>query len=188
MHLEDSILKDGERSDNIYVVVDSSKVARCKWCGITESEKWIPGQNGLFCSRGCSYASTGLQGLFMFIFSIAFSLFFVGLGTMIGSAGPAVFPSLVFLSFALLSLFVYVQGVTHRSSMPKNSRADDVPLDTALLRTVSASVNCPRCDANLDLRKIGEDRVFMCGYCGATGTVRIIDRSEQKRSGSGGSI
>ena len=61
-------------------------------------------------------------------------------------------------------------------------------IDTVLHRTVFASMTCFRCDANLDLQKIGEDRVYVCGCSGAAGTVAVIDMSEQRGSGSGGSI
>jgi len=52
------------------------------------------------------------------------------------------------------------------------------PLDTALLSTVTTSVACPICDAELDLRTIGKDWVYVCGYCGATGTIIIVNKNE----------
>jgi len=166
-------LREGERSDNIYVVVDSSKIARCSWCGTTESENWIGSDFGIYCSTGCSLAANTPVSILMFTF---FALMWLpSIAFLPVSSG-----SVLFLVLALLSLCCSLPGLIQRRSVPNGSRANGVPLDTALLATVSTSVICPRCDANLDLRNIGEDRVYVCGYCGATGTIEIINKGGQK--------
>jgi len=175
-------VREGERSDNIYVLVDSSKVARCKWCGITESEKWIPDRNRVFCSQECWLASNATAPIWMLIPGAFVSLLLAAFGSIGLSA------SLAFLGFGSVFLCCSIPALNQRRAVPKNSRANEVLLDTALLATVSAPVACPRCDANLDLRKIGKDRVYICDHCGATGTITVVIKSEQRRSGSGGSI
>jgi len=182
-HLEDSALREGERSDNIYVVVDSFKIARCAWCGIMESKNWRVSQYGLYCSTKCANANGATLLAVLFVLFVLLSL-----SVLIASRFAGIGASLYILMIGVPALVCSLQGTMHRKSVPRNSRASEVSRDAALLRTVSASVNCPRCDGNLDLRKIGNDGIYVCGYCGATGAVRIIDRSEQRGSGSGGSI
>lgn len=176
-------MREGEQSDRIYVVVDSSKIARCKWCGIIESERWHFTTGESFCSTKCALAGNVSQ------YILGFILVAVSSPILLTMAGPMYMSTVVIGSLAMLAvgspaLILGMRGLAHRTSVPKNSRKNATPLDTALLRTVSTSVACPRCDANLDLRSIGTDRVYVCGYCGATGTIAVID----KRSGGGGSI
>jgi hypothetical protein len=152
-----------------------------------ESESWQFSEGESFCSSGCLRAEKA-QSTFL-----AFILAAVSFPILLMMASPMYMSTVVYGSLAMMLVFsplliLAIQGVLYAESVPRGSRAKAVSLDTAMLATVSTSVACPRCDANLDLRKIGKDRIFVCGYCGATGTVRIVDRSEQKRSGSGGSI
>ena len=165
-------MRDGERSDNIYVVADSSKIARCAWCGAIESENWIAGNWSLFCSEGCSLAAGAPIAVSVFILFAFASLLSRALWPMDGSV--FLVPLMLGLPFLCCSL----PGLNHRRSVPKDSRANEIPLDTALLTTVATSVVCPRCDAELDVRSIGKDRVYACGYCGATGTINIVNKSQ----------
>ncbi|MFX1368891.1 MAG: hypothetical protein ACFFAY_09860 [Promethearchaeota archaeon] len=32
---------------------------------------------------------------------------------------------------------------------------------------------CAKCGANIDLRKVGEERIFVCDYCGAMGRTSL---------------
>lgn len=173
-------MRQGERSDNIYVVVDSSKIARCAWCGTMESKNWRVSRYGLYCSHACSFAA-GAPVL------ICTSVFFLALGfgivMTVGWGAVGIFSC--FLMLALPPLCCGLQGQSHRRSVPRNSMADEVSLHTALLATVATSVVCPRCDAELDLRSIGKDRVYACGYCGTTGTIAVIDKSKQRGSSGG---
>jgi len=181
IQLEAEALRGEEQSDRIDVVVDSSKIVRCKWCGTSESEKWLRTRLGLFCSVGCSYADSTEQFVPQALcLSIIMPLFIMMvIPRIVGTVG---FDIVVMLSIfvGLMSLYSGMRGMDYRRSVPKDSRRNEVHLGTALLRTVSTSVVCPRCDANLDLRNIGEDRVYVCGYCGATGTIEIIDKSGQR--------
>jgi DNA-directed RNA polymerase subunit RPC12/RpoP len=42
-----------------------------------------------------------------------------------------------------------------------------------MLRRISGSLQCPKCDANVNMEEIDEDMVYTCGYCGATGLIKI---------------
>jgi len=141
-----------------------------------ESEIWRYTRIGTFCSAECAYASAASVELGVFIFMVAFSPFLM----IIAGPGGAAASLLLLVTLGLPALFCAVRGMTHRQSVPRDSRRNKAPLDAALLRTVSAAVSCPRCDGNLDLRSIGEDRVYVCGYCGATGTISVIDKSKPR--------
>ena len=167
-------MREGEQSDNIYVMVDSSKIARCKWCGVIQSASWT----GVFCSRECMRASDALSGPLVFILATAAGLTFLIVFRQ--HILFAVSSSLILLMFGTLAFIYSGMGMRDRRSVPKNSRADDVPLDTALLATMSTSVVCPRCDAELDLRSISKDGAYACGYCGTTGTITVVDKSKQR--------
>jgi DNA-directed RNA polymerase subunit RPC12/RpoP len=179
--LGDSVLRDGEQLNSIYVVVDSSKIARCKWCGIMQGEKWRYTAIGIFCSMECMYANGTRGNLEALIVWGALTLPLAAISALI-HLGIAFGLFCCFLVLGLPLLSVHRRGMAHRRAVPKDSRANDVPLDTALLSTVTTSVTCPRCDAELDLRSIGEDRVYVCSYCGATGTITIVNKSEERRS------
>jgi len=140
-----------------------------------ESKTWRHTRIGTFCSVGCADAGAVPLGALAFVLSAAGSLFIL---TIAGARGAGF--SALLLIIGIPALYCSSLGMLHRRSVPKDSRANDVPLDTALLATVSTSVVCPRCDAELDLRSIGKDRVYACGYCGATGTISVIDKSKQR--------
>ena len=157
-------------------------ISRCEWCGVMESE------SRRFCSTECAFAA-GAPGMIpiLMVGAVLSSLLILNVGQPTYMSTPG-YLKLLSLVLPIPPLIMAIQGIEHRKSVPRNSRRNDAPLDTALLRTVSTSVACPRCDANMDVRGIGKDGVYVCGYCGATGTVAVIDKSEQRRSGSGGSI
>ena len=170
-------MREGEQSDRIYVVVDSSRIARCKWSGIIESESWQFSEGESFCSSGCLRAERA-QSMFL-----GFILAAVSTPILLMTAGPMYLSTVVNGSLLIMMvgsplLILGMMGMAYRMSVPRDSRRNEVLFDTALLRTVSTSVTCPRCDANLDLRSIGKDRVYVCGYCGATGTISVIDKKE----------
>ena len=85
-----------------------------------------------------------------------------------------------FAIFALLFsplLCFGVDGYYHCKNRLKDSRRDDVSLDTVLLRAMPSAVLCPRCDANIDVPKVGDNMVYTCDYCGASGTIEVLKTS-----------
>jgi hypothetical protein len=82
-------------------------------------------------------------------------------------------------SILLFSPFLYwgLIGLKRKKIIAKDSRRNDTPLDTALLKSISSAVFCPRCNAKIDVRKASEDRIFNCEYCGASGTIEVVKTS-----------
>jgi DNA-directed RNA polymerase subunit RPC12/RpoP len=80
----------------------------------------------------------------------------------------------------LLTFYYFRKWIVHRYLVPRDYRRNEVLFDTALLATVSTSVTCPRCDANLELQSIGRNRTYVCGHCGATGAIAVIDKGERE--------
>lgn len=163
---------NNHNSYDIYVAVDPTKIARCKWCGTLESQAWTASDSGVYCSSECRKASEA---------DVILIVFFIWL-----TAVPIQYNILrmpPFSSFILEWLFsialgspllvIGLIGYRAQKSVPKDSRRDAVPLSIALLKTLSYTVTCPRCDANIDLRKTSNGRIFKCDYCGATGTIKI---------------
>ena len=170
-------MTDNKESLRIYIAVDPTKVSRCKWCGTTQSEKWKGNQYGaIFCSTECSLANYANRTLVFYpllvfaplILSIGKPIF---LGAFLGALAL----------FALLwspLLFFGGAGLYQRRRIPKDSRRDDIPIDVAMLKAMSSTVLCPRCDANIDVSKVGKDMTYTCEYCGASGKVEIMNTSQ----------
>lgn len=131
-------MKENRESLPIYITVDPTKILRCKWCGVVESEEWQHTRYGVYCSQDCFYADQ-----------------------VDGS------------SFPVLYYWAKV-GMNRQKEVPRDSRRDDVSSDVALLKTISSGISCPRCNGNIDIRKIGTDRVYNCEYCGASGTIEVV--------------
>jgi transcription elongation factor Elf1 len=171
-------LVDDKEPLRIYIAVDPTKVSRCKWCGTTQSEKWKGDQyGGIFCSTECSlayYANMTLVSypLLTIFFPLAFSS---GISVSLGALLP--FFALFALLFSPLLCFGGA-GTYQRMHIPKDSRRDDVPIDVAMLKAMSSTVLCPRCDANIDVSKVGKDMTYTCEYCGVSGTIEIMNTSQ----------
>jgi transcription elongation factor Elf1 len=172
-------LVDNKESLRIYIAVDSKKVSRCKWCGTTQSDNWIGGRyGGIFCSTQCSlaYSANGTLLSFLVLLVVLFPILF-------GTGYPIPIGVLLY-GFAILAvIFIPLTcfggiGYYYRMHIPKDSRRDDVPIDVAMLKTMSSAVLCPRCDANIDVSKVGADRIYTCDYCGASGTIEIMNTSQ----------
>jgi len=56
---------------------------------------------------------------------------------------------------------------------PKGSRRNIGISEVSLLRNISTPIECPNCDAVIDMDNIGEDMVYHCQYCGANGVIEI---------------
>lgn len=159
------------KSQRIYISVDPSKAARCNWCGSTESREWRSTKHGLFCSVECQSAGTAPDYLCAFlVLQVLGVLFAVASFTVSGALSIV----LVFELFSLPYLFCFWRGRIWQKRIPMDSRRDDALQDLALLRGIAAVVECPKCNAVLDLSRIGSDKAYRCAYCGATGTVELI--------------
>ena len=104
--------------------------------------------------------------------------------TSCAALGP---PQFFFLLLGLTLFFVVplsvksiIQYNDHRFALeiPKGSRRDIGVSEFSLLQRVSAPVECPNCDANLDLSEIKENMVYHCKYCGASGIIEIVAMKE----------
>jgi len=172
-------LEEGEQSDRICVVVDSSRIVQCKWCGITQSERWIKSRGRFFCSTSCANAGSEkclAEAYVVCTFFLSMPLFLAAFPGSLGYGNLRLLIILVLIGLMVISRIS--EGMAYRKSMPRNSRRDQIPLDTALLATVTTSVVCPRCGAELDLLSIGKDRVYACGYCGATGAITVVNKTQ----------
>ncbi|RDE14175.1 MAG: hypothetical protein C4K48_06475 [Candidatus Thorarchaeota archaeon] len=154
----------------VYVAVDPAKILRCMWCGLAESETWKRTKYGTYCSTECFYAAEASGFLCVFILEVVLT------SVMIGVATP--FPLFIGLPFAMLIFspcLVWARvGWSRQKSVPRNSRRNETSSDIALLKAISSGVLCPRCNANIDVRTIGEDRIYRCEYCGASGTIEVV--------------
>ena len=155
------------------IVVDSSKASRCKWCGTLQSKNWVSSEYGTFCSTECNLAANANSLLGGFCLFAVFSPFLILLG---GPSDPVtiIVGSMLLILVSSPLLACGMMGVAKRTDNPKNSRYDEASTYAALLKTVTSQVKCPRCDASLDLAKVGPDRVYHCAYCGASGTVEVL--------------
>jgi len=154
----------------VYIAVDPTKIVRCQWCGAAESEEWHRTRYGVYCSMDCFYAAQANGYLCAYIIEVASSSFLVGV---VSPSALLVGIPLIMLLFSPCLIWTK-RGWDHQKNMPRDSRRDDVTSDLALLKTISSGVSCPRCNANIDVRKIGTDRVYNCEYCGASGTIEFL--------------
>jgi len=151
-----------------YIAVDRAMVMRCKWCGSTESEKWITSESdgwvsGTFCSVTCKDAYRPYDELviaivffiipslyilidFDWLFDILLILMFIIPIFIICIIGP--------FAWGLVNLSA---GRKARAITPKNSRRVDRVFDERYLR-------CENCYAPLE-QKDGKTTV-KCMYCG----------------------
>ena len=166
-------MKESSEFHPIYIAVDSSKVARCKWCGRVESEHWEKTQGAIYCSGDCRLADGAISNavgclLYMIIAPLYLTPLLIHmLGVGFSLAYLPILGMVPVLYFGLKGLHV-------RRNITRGSRRDEKPTELALLRSVASTVTCPKCDGNIDLTKVGEDMVYTCEYCGASGTIEIL--------------
>ncbi|MFW9975011.1 MAG: hypothetical protein ACFFDQ_07100 [Candidatus Thorarchaeota archaeon] len=164
----------GERTDppRLYIVVDPSKLVRCEWCGSLESKGWIYNERGTFCSNICVSASKSKSVIPVVIYCavmIALLLFY----SSVGEQSLTWFFLIFTLIGTLCLLYERWDSSISADYVPRNSRRTESLYNTSLLKTMLTHVECPNCDGNIDIAKIGEDQIYHCGYCGASGIVEI---------------
>ena len=131
----------------------------------------------MYCSKECNLASQANDFISGFVMIVVF------IPIMLTMGGPRYLSIIIIGSAIVIAMFsplLYcgLVGHSHRRKIPKGSRRNQVSSDMALLKAMSSAVLCPRCDANLDVTKVGQDRVFTCDYCGASGTIEILQANK----------
>lgn len=166
-------MKEHAESHPIYIVVDSKKIARCKWCGIGESEEWNQTESGLYCSNDCFRAQNadGMIKIFL-MWLVAVPIVLLTIGPMRPST--LAIASTLFILMGCPFLYCGVANQSKKKSIPKDSRRTEVFTETALMKALPSEVSCPSCDGNIDLREVTEDMIYTCEYCSATGTIEIV--------------
>jgi hypothetical protein len=165
-------LKEHKESHPIYIAVDPTKLARCRWCGTYKSEFWGEAESGLYCSSDCHYANHTdefLVGFFCAVILIPFILV-----NLLSSPGLIIGGTFLFWLMVAPLLVYGLRSRRYRAMVPRGSRSHDVSNEQALLRTMASTVSCPKCDGNIDIGKVGDDRTYHCEYCGASGKIEII--------------
>ena len=162
----------GERSDlpRLYVAVNPSKLVRCTWCGTLESVRWEHTKGGTFCSDTCQKAAeistecVQCQCFCSIIMIVICSVVGIEFGIIVSS---------FLVPIGVLMLLEDRRGKQAALKVPKNSRRKYGLDEFSVLKTIVKHVECPNCDGIIDLTKIEADRIYHCGYCGATGIVEI---------------
>ncbi len=155
----------------IHIILDDTKVNRCKWCGSPQSDDWISSKDGAFCSKNCARAAYS-EDSWRFGICLVGLPFFMLLALV--SQNP-LWPLYIFM-FPLILIYyawLFCSGRNHAKGTPKGSRRNTGLSAASLLRRVSAPIECPNCDAKIDLKNVGEDMIYHCQYCGASGVVDI---------------
>ena len=167
---------DKERgAERVYIGVDPSRVARCKWCGSAESSHWISFRNSQYCSRDCLRASESYVRLAGSVFcQILVVVMFAYEQFSFPFMGPPPVP--LFLSFEMLPIALSLwslHGVSLRTKIPEGSRMYGKSLNPAALKRVAYGTKCPNCGGTLNPRRIGNGMNFTCDYCGTTGIMEL---------------
>ena len=169
-------MKDSKESHTIYISVDAAKLARCKWCGRMEGDRWHRTDNESYCSMNCAKADTASYMILAFLLTVALSPIAILLvGTM--SPSVVVLGLLLFLIVGSPFLRFGYSGLRYRSKVPRDSRRYEGPSGVDLLKALPSGVLCPNCDANIDLENVSEDMVYTCTNCGESGDIEILKTS-----------
>ncbi|MFW9844295.1 MAG: hypothetical protein ACFFEV_06955 [Candidatus Thorarchaeota archaeon] len=165
----------------IRVLVNTSKLLRCNWCGTFQSDTWISNKKGVYCSSNCVKAE-GYQDR---CFCICFLVITIGLS---GAFTRVVIPernATIFVIIGIASFLILVYAIFDTKSVsdyigevPKNARVAKSSGDVIFLKTVASHIECPNCDGNIDLSNIQEDMVYHCDYCGADGIIELVQIQE----------
>ena len=162
---------DKKNSHRLRIILDASKAHRCKWCGTPQSDLWITEKSGVYCSKNCVRAShSQALGCYSTITIFYAILIIWGWPTIYPEIAWLYLLTFVALAVMLLSLF---RDRRYVLKIPKGSRSHLGVSEVSLLQRISAPIECPNCDANIDLKSVGEDMAYTCQYCGANGVVEI---------------
>lgn len=165
-------MKDSKVSHPIYVAVDVTKLARCKWCGRMEGGQWLLANSRRYCSRECSQADSALVLVSIYVICAAAVPF---LSILRGdSLIMAAVLSLTMMAIGSPVLWFSYLGFQYQSKVPRGSKGNEGPSVVDLLKALPSRVSCPNCDASIDLENVSDDMVYTCEYCGASGNIEIL--------------
>jgi hypothetical protein len=166
-------MKESNESHPIYIIADSKKIAKCDWCGTTESMDWQKYRDKIYCSTDCLRAgqarnnlSVGLCLVVVLPCMWAVMTFpFVGIGFGL---------SIMMILLGCPYLIYGQEGRDIQKRITQGSKTQETPTELTLLRSVTSTVSCPKCDGNIDLTKVSEDMAYTCEYCGVSGAIEIL--------------
>jgi hypothetical protein len=176
-----SVIADDKGTGRIHIILDAAKVNRCSWCGIPISDEWVVGRDGSFCSQDCLNKSWNEKrsnlfnvcGWLAILQTLVFPAFLLIVGLQFL---PFVAISILIMILVLVCLHQFIREnleISDKIDRPKDSRRNIGISEVSLLRSISNPVECPNCDGLIDLANIGEDMVYHCQYCGASGVLEI---------------
>jgi predicted nucleic acid-binding Zn ribbon protein len=170
-------------SESIRVAIDVSKAVKCEWCGALDSVCWTTSRYGkIFCCSACKLAFYHKRTRNILILSVLILVLLIisALVSLFSDLAVPVVPPLILLiviSF-VYTIPTYYFGGTYARKVPRNALSQYETMEQAMLSCLSAPIECPNCDANLDLSTIGPDMVYHCEHCGATGLVEVTKTDE----------
>jgi hypothetical protein len=165
------VLVEKKDLHRLHIVLDASKAHRCNWCGTPQSDRWLTRKTGVYCSKKCVRAAASEARLCYLPLPILYIMLVIWIWPELGRYLAWLFLLLFIPPFAIPILFF--RDRKFALEIPKGSRSHIGVSEVSLLRKLSAPIECPNCDANIDLSKISEDMIYTCQYCGATGVVEI---------------
>ena len=162
----------------LHIILDSFKANRCIWCGSQQSDDWIHGTEGAYCSDSCAKAKISQMHCPMAFMTILILALVLMIWLIDSSAYSdlkvqiVVFGVALAIISAIISISLY-KDHKYALEIPKGSRSNIGVSEVSLLQKISVPVECPNCDANIDLMNVGEDMIYTCQYCGANGVIEI---------------
>lgn len=176
-------MTEGKDSGRIHIILDAAKANRCSWCGSPVSDHWISDEGGPFCSQKCLDEWKKERNSCAYCFPAFLTISFLLLVPAFWlNDSPYIDNTLrfqVIASCLIIPVILFVITVSfyrnykHGTDIPKGSRRNIGTTEMSLLRSISTPVECPNCDALIDLANIREDMVYHCQYCGANGIIEI---------------
>ncbi len=165
------------------LILEASKIEQCIWCGTQQSDNWFHSGDATYCSVECMKSSSSqdrkVLSIMMILTLATFVMMYLTTSSVLGSDLTArVVAYAVFFPLIIVLLILSVNQFRKYAQVPKGSRTDVHPTVVSLVRKISAPVECPNCDATIDLTNIGDDMVYHCQYCGAEGVVEIDIQDE----------
>lgn len=166
----------------LHIVLDASKVKRCDWCGSPQSSRWLSHEEGTFCSYECIKAASSsnhwMTASMTMCSATFFGLVWIWLFVVRVPFPPVFYTILIGLTIFFVGLFsvrTIIEFSNHRFAreIPKGSRRNVGTSQVSLLRSISSAIECPNCDAPIDVKTIGDDMTYHCHYCGASGVIEI---------------
>ena len=170
-------------SYRIHIILDASRVNRCAWCGSPVSDHWISGEGGSYCSEEClkewwrdrNSATICIPACMTIVMPpLLLAIWFTDSPFMDDTQKLLIvgFGSVMLAILSIITISFYKDQI-HRTDRPKGSRRNIGVSEASLLRNISTSIECPNCDATIDLNSVGEDMIYHRHYCGANGVIEI---------------